>query len=172
MLIQRTRLTDSRGYFERVFCSNELAEAGWKNPVAQINHTQTVHRGTVRGLHFQHPPHAEMKLVMCTKGEVLDVAVDLRADSPTFLRFHCELLSEREANALLIPEGYAHGFQTLTDDVEMLYLHSAPYAPEAEGGIHPLDSRVAISWPLAVSELSARDSNHPKLDEEFRGIRL
>jgi|SRR5437867_9387534 len=171
-LIERTRLVDSRGYLERLFCMNDLAEAGWKKPIAQINHTYTARRGILRGLHFQYPPHAEMKLVMCVKGEVFDVAVDLRAGSPAFLRFHAELLSEHNAKALLIPEGVAHGFQTLADHVEMLYLHSAPYVEEAEGGIYPLDPRLAISWPLEISEMSARDAKHPKLDAHFGGVLL
>lgn len=171
-VIERTRLEDSRGFFERLFCSNELAVGGWKGAAVQINRTLTMRRGTVRGLHFQYPPHAEMKLVYCLKGEVFDVVLDLRTGSPTLLQFHAEVLSEENRKALFIPEGIAHGFQTMTDDVEMLYLHSAAYAEEAEGGVYARDPLLAISWPLEVSEVSARDAALPKLDPSFTGLQL
>ncbi|MDZ7804392.1 MAG: dTDP-4-dehydrorhamnose 3,5-epimerase family protein [Thiohalophilus sp.] len=113
-LIQRQRIGDHRGFMDRLFCAEELAEAGWVRPIAQINHTYTHRRGTVRGMHFQSPPHAEMKLVTCLRGAVWDVAIDLRPDSPTFLAWHGEELSPDNQRALLIPEGFAHGFQALT----------------------------------------------------------
>lgn len=170
--VQRQRLGDDRGFLARLFCAGELAAAGWVKPVAQINHTYTARKGTVRGMHFQHPPHAEMKLVSCIRGEVWDVAVDLRAGSPTFLRWHAERLSADNGCALLIPEGFAHGFQTLADDVELLYCHSAAYVPQAEGGLHPNDPRVGINWPLPIAELSARDAAHPLIEADFKGILL
>jgi len=170
-LVERQRLGDHRGFLARLFCAEELAEAGWTRPIAQINHTMTARRGTVRGLHFQHPPQAEMKLVSCIRGEVWDVAVDLRAESPGFLAWHAERLSAENGQALLIPEGFAHGFQALTDDAELLYCHSAAYAPAAEGGLNPLDPRLAIAWPLEVSEMSERDRAHPLLDAGFAGVR-
>ena len=169
--IQRQYLGDARGCFTRLFCAEELALAGWTKPIAQINHTYTARRGTVRGLHFQHPPHAEQKLVTCLRGEIWDVAVDLRAGSPTFLHWHAERLSRDNGLALLIPEGFAHGFQALTDDVELLYCHSHPYVPQAEGGLHPLDPRLSLPWPLPVGTLSARDAAHPWLAETgFAGV--
>jgi dTDP-4-dehydrorhamnose 3,5-epimerase len=168
--VQRHPVGDARGHLARLFCADDLCGAGWHGPVAQINHTRTTRAGTLRGLHFQHPPHAEIKLVSCLRGEVWDVAVDLRRGSPTFLRWHAEKLSADNGMALLIPRGFAHGFQTLGDDAEMLYCHSAAYAPAAEGGLHPLDERLAIAWPLAVSEISARDAAHARLDAEFEGI--
>ena len=171
-LVERQRLGDHRGFLARLFCAEELAEAGWTRPIAQINHTMTARKGTLRGLHFQHPPHAEMKLVSCIRGEVWDVAVDLRAESPGFLAWHAERLSAENGQALLIPEGFAHGFQALTDDAELLYCHSAAYAPEVEGGLNPLDPRLAIAWPLEVSEMSERDRAHPLLDAGFAGVRL
>jgi dTDP-4-dehydrorhamnose 3,5-epimerase len=170
--IERQRLGDSRGFLSRIFCAKELAQAGWNKPIEQINHTYTAKRGTVRGMHFQRPPHAEMKLVSCLRGEVLDVAVDLRRGSPTFLQWHAEHLSAVNGFALLIPEGFAHGFQTLTDDAELLYCHSAAYVPEAEAGLNPTDQKLAIHWPLAITELSARDSQHPMLNEQFSGLVL
>ena len=171
-LVERRHVGDGRGYLSRLFCAEELAVAGWVHSIAQINHTCTVRRGTVRGMHFQRPPHSEMKLVSCIKGEVWDVAVDVRAGSPTFLRWHAERLSNDNGRALLIPEGFAHGFQVLTDDLEMLYCHSAAYNPSAEVGLNPRDVRLAITWPLAISELSSRDAEHPLIATGFEGVRF
>lgn len=171
-LVGRQRLGDSRGFLSRLFCAEELASAGWAKGLAQINHTFTARSGTVRGMHYQNPPHAEMKLVTCLRGEVWDVAVDLRAGSPTFLHWHAERLSAENGHALLIPEGFAHGFQALTDDVELLYCHSAAYAANAEAGLNSLDPLLAIRWPLPINELSIRDSQHPLLDEQFAGVVL
>ena len=168
--VRRQRLGDARGSFERLFCADELHAAGWTRPVAQVNRTVTAGRGTVRGLHFQRPPHAEMKLVSCTRGAVWDVAVDLRAGSPTFLAWHAERLSAEEGTALLVPEGCAHGFQALVDEVELVYCHSAVYVAEAEAGLHPQDPRLAIGWPLPVAGLSARDAAHAPIGPRFRGI--
>lgn len=170
--VERQRLGDARGFLSRLFCTEELEAAGWVKPIAQINQTITAKRGVVRGLHFQYPPHAEIKLVSCLHGEVWDVVVDVRAGSKTFLRWHAERLSADNGYALLIPEGFAHGFQTLTNDVELLYCHSAPYSRSAEGGINPNDARLAISWPLPVTALSMRDAQHPKLNDHFAGVAL
>ncbi len=161
--VRRQRLGDARGFLSRLFCADELAAAGWHGPVAQINHTRTLRRGCVRGLHFQHAPHAETKLVSCLRGEVFDVAVDLRDGSPSYGRWHAEILGADNGMALLIPQGFAHGFQALSDEVELVYCHSAAYVPAAEGGVHPLDETLAIRWPLPVSELSARDQAHARL---------
>jgi dTDP-4-dehydrorhamnose 3,5-epimerase len=148
---------------------DELQDAGLRDPVVQINHTATGHRGTVRGMHFQRPPHAEDKFVSVVRGEVFDVAVDLRRNSPTFRQWHAEHLSADNGRSLLIPKGFAHGFQTLTDDCELIYLHTARYAPDAEGGLDPLDPMLAIEWPLTVTDLSARDRAHPPLSSNFDG---
>lgn len=169
--VQRQPRADARGVFERLFCTEELAAAGWRQPVVQINRSITLQRGTVRGLHYQRPPHAEMKLVSCLRGEVWDVAVDLRPDSPTFLRWHAEVLSSENGCALLIPPGFAHGFQTLGDHAELLYLHSAAHALESEAGLNPQDPRLAVAWPLPVQGLSARDRDQALLTETFEGVR-
>lgn len=171
-VICRRSIADSRGSFSRLFCQEELTGAGWRGAVAQINHSRTAHRGTIRGLHFQRPPHAEMKLVSCIRGAAWDVAVDVRVGSPTFLQWHAELLSADNARSLLIPEGFAHGFQALTDHVELVYCHSAPYAPQAETGLCPYDSTVSVSWPLDATEMSERDASFPKIDREFQGVLL
>lgn len=170
--ITRQRLGDSRGFLCRLFCSEELATAGWQNPIAQVNHTYSARQGTVRGLHFQQLPHTEMKLVSCIRGEVWDVAVDLRVGSPTFLQWHAEMLSAGNNHAMLIPEGFAHGFQTLTNDCELLYLHSAPHTPKAEAGIRYDDPRIGIAWPLQATELSARDQTFPLTPSDYSGIVL
>ena len=169
-LVDRLRLGDARGSLSRLFCAKELATAGWRRPIAQINHTHTVHRGTVRGMHFQRPPHAEMKLVSCICGEVWDVAVDVRTGSETFLQWHAERLSADNGRALMIPEGFAHGFQALTSDVHLLYCHSAAYTAQAEDGLNAKDPMLAIAWPLGIKQLSPRDSLHPMLNEQFVGV--
>jgi len=169
-LITRHRLGDSRGSFSRLFCGEELASAGWTKPIAQINLTVTPKAGTVRGMHFQQSPRSEMKLVTCLRGEVYDVAVDLRHGSPTFLSWHGEMLSADNNRAMLIPEGFAHGFQAMTDDVELLYCHSASYAAGFEGGAQPTDPLLGISWPIPITMLSKRDSGHPLLTDSFAGI--
>ena len=169
-VVCRAQREDARGFLSRLFCDEELADAGWDRPIAQINHTLTRMKGCLRGMHFQHSPHSETKLITCMRGEVWDVAVDLRAGSPTFLRWHAERLSPENGCALLIPRGFAHGFQTLVPDCEMLYLHDAHYAPNFEDGFFPLDARMAIDWPLAVSEISDRDRLRPMLPETFKGV--
>ena len=171
MLVERLRAQDARGFFSRFFCAEELAEAGFHLPIAQINHTYTAHKGAVRGLHFQHPPYSEDKLVSCLRGEVFDVAVDLRHGSATFLQWHAEILSAENARSLLIPQGFAPGVQTLTDDCELIYLHSRTYAAAAEGALNVRDAALAIRWPLAFTDLSERDAQHPPLTHDFTGLR-
>jgi dTDP-4-dehydrorhamnose 3,5-epimerase len=171
-LLGRMHVGDTRGFLSRLFCAEQLAASGWVKPIAQINHTCTSRRGAVRGLHFQRLPHSEMKLVSCIRGEVWDVAVDVRVSSETYLQWHAERLSGENGRAVLIPEGFAHGFQTLSDDVEMLYCHTASYAPEAEAGLNPLDAGLAINWPMVITELSVRDAGHPLIATGFEGVLL
>ena len=171
-VLQRNLLGDKRGYLERLFCADELVSLVPDKHIKQINRTLTQARHTVRGMHFQYPPHAEIKLVSCLRGEVLDVAVDLRAGSPTFLKWHAEVLSAENHRSLLIPEGFAHGFQTLTDECELIYFHTAAYVAGAEGGLNPLDPKLSIEWPASVSCLSDRDADHPYLDGDFLGVEI
>ncbi|WP_341303425.1 dTDP-4-dehydrorhamnose 3,5-epimerase [Pseudomonas sp. TMP25] len=163
---------DERGRFARLFCQGSLAAFGQPLQIRQINHSRTAQRGSVRGLHFQYPPHAETKLITCLRGAVWDVAVDLRRGSATFLHWHAERLEAGDGRSVLLPPGFAHGFQALSDDAELLYLHSADYSPEHEGGLSPSDARLAIAWPLPVSNLSARDAAHPSLAANFQGVAL
>jgi dTDP-4-dehydrorhamnose 3,5-epimerase len=171
-LLVRKPLGDSRGYLERMYCVDELQDVFGNRSVVQINHTLTQNKGTVRGMHFQYAPHAEMKLVSCLRGSVFDVAIDLRRDSPTFLQWHSEILSEDNHKTFAIPEGFAHGFQTLTNDCEMLYLHTAAYVQNSEGGLNPNDPSLDIRWPLSISEISSRDVNHGLIADEFKGVML
>jgi dTDP-4-dehydrorhamnose 3,5-epimerase len=171
-LLQRKPISDHRGYIERLFCAEELSSFIPGKSIIQINHTLTTLTGTVRGLHFQHPPYAETKMVTCLRGEVFDVAVDLRQGSPTLLHWHAEILSAENHKTLLIPEGFAHGFQTLTDNCEMLYLHSMPYNAMSEGGVNASDPLLAIVWPLPFVQQSRRDSAHPLLKEDFQGLAI
>lgn len=170
--MQRKVIEDHRGFLSRFYCAEEFREVGINKPIAQINHTVTHREGTVRGLHFQHPPHADNKLVSCLKGEIWDVAVDIRRDSATFLQWHGEILSAENRKSLLIPEGYAHGFQALTENCVLIYLHTAAYHPEAEGALNMADSRLNIIWPLPITDLSERDRNHPFIGSDFQGIVL
>lgn len=168
--VQRQRIEDARGFLSRLFCAEELAGVGFTLPIAQVNQTLTRQKAAVRGMHFQHAPHAEDKLVSCLRGEVFDVAVDLRRDSPTFLKWHGELLSADNLRALFIPQGFAHGFQTLSTDCELLYLHSRPYVAAAEGALNARDPALAIAWPMPIGEMSPRDAAHPNLTPAFTGL--
>lgn len=171
-VIQRKPIEDDRGFLCRFYCVEEFREAGFRKSIVQINHTFTRKKGAVRGLHFQYPPHAEAKIVSCLEGEIYDIAVDIRHGSPTFLHWYAEVLSADNSKSLLIPEGFAHGFQTLTEECELIYLHTASYSPDAEGGLNVRDPRLAISWPLNISDLSDRDLSYIYVDDQFEGIRL
>ena len=171
-VIQRKAIGDDRGFLSRLFCQEELAAAGWVWPIRQINHTATATSGTVRGMHFQIPPKAEAKLVSCIRGAVWDVAVDVRKDSPTFLQWHAEELSATNLRALLIPPGFAHGFQTLQPDSELIYLHSEAYDSDLERALNPQDPMLAIPWPHDFSNISPRDLGHPMLGADFSGVPL
>lgn len=172
-VIEHRRVEDSRGWLDPLFCERELGGVlSSGGTIKQVNVTLTHTKHTVRGLHFQHPPWAEMKIVTCLRGQVWDVAVDLRQGSPTFLQYHPIILTSGDKRSFLIPEGFAHGFQTLTPDCEMLYFHTAEYSPQAEGGINALDPRLAIHWPKPLANRSPRDEQQPMLPSNFRGLHL
>ena len=169
-VLQRKPFEDSRGQFQRMFCIEELTEVIPNQSVAQINRSVTKGSGIVRGMHFQLPPHAETKIISCTRGELFDVCVDIRQNSPTFLSWHAEILSAQNNKSLVIPECFAHGYQTLTEEVEALYINTAAYHPEAEGGIRANDPRIAVNWPLPIINSSDKDAAHPYLDDHFLGV--
>ena len=162
--------SDDRGWFARFYCEKEFQQIGHDKKWVQFNHSFTKNKGTVRGMHYQLPPHREIKMVRCVAGAVFDVIVDVRKDSETFLQWFGTELSAANKKMLYIPEGFAHGFQCVTDDCELIYLHSEFYVPNDEGGIRYNDPKVAINWPLPVHTLSPRDAGHPDLDEKFKGI--
>jgi dTDP-4-dehydrorhamnose 3,5-epimerase len=163
---------DERGFFNRIFCQEELKGIRSDMVIRQINYSMTKTKGTIRGMHFQSPPHAEMKIVRCVKGSIFDVAVDLRKSSTTFLRWHGEILSTENMKALVIPEGCAHGFQSLEDDIEMVYMSTAFYCKEAEDGILNHDPIIGIRWPLDITIVSGKDLSYPALPGNYNGIVL
>lgn len=157
----------------RVFCQRELDGQGMPNvEFVQINHSFNLRRGTVRGLHYQVPPSAETKLIRCIRGAVMDFIVDVRTGSPTFLQWISVELSAENLRMILIPEGFAHGFQTLEDNTELLYHHTEYYAPEHERALNIFDPLLNIRLPLPVSIMSERDRTHPLLTTTFEGIYL
>lgn len=171
-IIESTELQDERGAFSRLFCAQELAPVLGQRHVVQVNQSLTRKIGAIRGMHYQKAPRAEMKIVRCLKGRVFDVAVDLRQGSATFLQWVALELSPKKHNAVVIPEGCAHGFQVLETNSELLYLHTAYYTPACEGAIHFSDPKIGIQWPQPPTDLSARDQNHPFLNENFSGFSL
>ena len=161
---------DSRGMFVRLFCKDELKAIGHNNEIVQINHSLTKTKGSVRGMHYQLPPHAEIKMVRCIRGSVFDVLVDLRKGSPTFLKWHGEVISAENMKMMYIPEGFAHGFQTLEDDSELIYLHTAYYNSENERSVNCLDPLIKIKWPTDIKERSEKDKSVLMIDKKFRGV--
>lgn len=157
-IIDLDRHYDERGFFARSFCQHEFAEHGLNPVIAQANVAFSQTRGTLRGLHFQHPPVAETKLVRVTRGAIVDVIVDLRPESPTYLEHVAVELTADNHRALYVPERFAHGFQVLEDQTETTYLMGEVYVPGAEGGLRYDDPRLKIGWPLPVSRISAKDA--------------
>jgi dTDP-4-dehydrorhamnose 3,5-epimerase len=170
VIAETTPFKDPRGAFYRAFCDRDLAPILAHRTIRQMNVSRTEQIGAIRGMHFQHPPDAEIKLVRCLRGRVWDVAVDLRQGSPTFLQWYGVELSPDNALMMAIPEGCAHGFQVMEANSELLYLHTAAYAPKSEGGLRYNDSAVNIIWPMAATDLSQRDTSHPLLSTDFAGI--
>jgi dTDP-4-dehydrorhamnose 3,5-epimerase len=161
---------DARGWFARTFCKKEFSAIGHEKDWVQMNHSFSSEKGTVRGMHFQQHPFSEIKMVRCIAGAVFDVIVDIRKDSPTFLKWIGVELSAVNKKMIYIPEGFAHGFQTLTTDCELIYHHSAFYEPAAERGLNVLDPEIKIEWPVEIKVLSDRDKSHPFINNQFKGI--
>ena len=161
---------DERGWFARFYCEKEFERIGHTKKWVQLNHSTTYIKGAIRGMHYQLPPYREIKMVRCIAGAVFDVIIDIRKDSATFLQWFGIELSAANKKMLYIPEGFAHGFQCLTDNCELIYHHTEFYTPNAEGGIRFDDQRVNIQWPLPAGVLSARDAGHPYLTDDFKGI--
>lgn len=170
-IIEPNTFTDERGSFTRLYCQQEL-ETITNITIKQINHSLTKEKGTVRGMHFQYEPNAEVKMLKCIKGAVFDVVVDIRKDSPTFLKTYSVELTQENQKMIFIPKGFAHGFQTLEDDTHLLYFHSEVYIPSNEGAVNVSDPLLNIQWPLDIKNLSKRDQEHTFLDENFQGIEI
>ncbi len=169
-VIETLPIYDERGCFERFYCKKEFEDIGHVRDWVQLNHSVTKKKGTIRGMHFQKTPYEEIKMVKCIKGSILDVILDLRKNSSTLLQWYAIELSDSNNKMIYIPAGFAHGFQSLTDDCELIYHHSQYYNPNAESGIHFNDPRIQINWPLPVTMVSQRDLNNAYLDKTFNGI--
>lgn len=171
-LIETPSVADHRGSFTRWFCTKQLAPVLEGRSLAQINHSRSLQAGTVRGLHFQKPPHAEMKIIRCIRGRVVDVALDIRAGSPTFLKYYIRELTPDNNLMVAVPEGFAHGYQALEPDSEIAYFNTAFYEPSMEGAVNPNDPAANVAWPLPVTNLSPRDESTPFLTPDFKGLAL
>jgi dTDP-4-dehydrorhamnose 3,5-epimerase len=169
-VIELDLFRDERGWFARTFCKEEFKKAGFDNEWVQMNHSFTIQKGTLRGMHFQFPPYSEIKMVRCIAGSVFDVAIDLRKNSATFLQWFGIEISAENKKMILIPDGFAHGFQTLQNNCELIYHHTNFYTPDAEAGIKYNDPGIGIKWPLPVNEISKKDDNYAYLNENFKGI--
>lgn len=170
--VELERRGDERGFFARVFCQEEFGKAGLSRNFVQINNALSLRKGTLRGMHYQLPGSAEVKLVRCIRGSFYDVILDLRPDSPTFGQWFGAELSSDNRLMMYVPRGFAHGLMTLEANTEALYLVDAFYSPALERGIRFDDPKFAISWPLPPSEMSDKDRNWPGFDAEYHGIHL
>jgi dTDP-4-dehydrorhamnose 3,5-epimerase len=172
LVLQRKLASDDRGLFGRLFCADDLRLFGWDKSLAQSNISITQGVGTVRGMHFQRPPHAEMKLVTCIAGSVFDVAIDIREASKTKLQHFGIELSAENQKTMLIPEGFAHGFQCLSERATLIYFHSAAFHAEAADGLNPQDPKLNIQWPFKVSRLSEKDKSYAMIGDTYKGVNL
>ena len=171
-VIKHNILSDDRGLFARTFCKSEFDKIGFKKEFVQFNHSFNLAKGTLRGMHFQKKPFCESKLIRCVHGSVYDVAVDVRKNSPTFLKHFAVELSSSNFLSILIPEGFAHGFQTLEDNTSLIYHHTQFYNPEADAGIKYNDSKLMINWPLQIINLSKKDLSYENINQNFKGIEI
>lgn len=164
-VIELEKKADPRGFFARYYCEKEFLEQGLETQWVQMNTTLTHKVGAIRGLHFQREPQTEAKIVRCLNGAIMDVIVDLRKGSDSYGRWISEELTSENRKMLYIPAGFAHGFQTLQEDTELLYMHSEFYSSEHEGGVLYSDPQLNIQWPMEISDISERDQSHPLLKE-------
>jgi dTDP-4-dehydrorhamnose 3,5-epimerase len=169
-IIELEPFADERGWFARTFCKKEFEQIGHNKEWVQLNHSCTYREGAIRGMHFQYPPYTEIKMVRFIAGTISDVIIDIRKESATFLNWFSIELSAENKRMLYIPEGFAHGFQTLTSDCQLIYHHTSFYTPGAEGAIRYNDKKIGIQWKKEVTEISERDKQHPYLDDTFTGI--
>ena len=171
-VISRDSFSDSRGDFFKIFNYDDMKKFGWNDQVKQVNFSRTLKKGTVRGMHMQFSKYAEHKIVTCIKGAIFDVAIDLRKNSKTYLKHFSIQLDSSNKLSLMIPPGFAHGFQVIEEDSQIIYTHSKEYNKDYEGGIRPTDTSMNIKWPLSVDGLSERDKNLPLLKDFTRNKTL
>jgi len=169
-VIEPEPISDERGWFMRTFCEEEFSVIGKNIHFVQLNHSFNHKKGTVRGLHFQNAPFIDEKLIRCISGALLDVIVDLRKDSPTFLKHIKIEVSAANRSMVFLPKGLAHGFQTLEDNTELIYHHTAFYSKEADSGIRYNDPMVNVDFPLPISIISEKDKNYTLLNKNFSGL--
>ena len=169
-IVELSPISDDRGFFTRSYCCDALKKINITKPIKQINHSLTSAVGAIRGMHYQNFPHSEIKMVRCISGAVFDVAVDLRKNSDTFLQWYGEYLNSENFKMMIIPEGFAHGFQVINPNSELLYFHTENYTQKAESGVLFSDKKIGIEWPLQVTNTSTRDLKYGKVTEEFKGL--
>ena len=170
--IQLKSLKDDRGFFARTFCKEIFLKIGFNEEFVQFNHSFNTLKGTIRGMHYQKAPFAESKLIRCVQGSVYDVAIDLRKNSPTYLQSFGVELSAENLKCILIPQGFAHGFQTLEDNTSLIYHHTSYYKPNTEGGIRYNDPALNILWKLPAVSISPKDLTHPLININFQALTL
>lgn len=168
--IARSSFEDHRGEFCRIFCEQQFEKIS-DLKISQVNFSRTSEKGTIRGIHLQRPPKAEVKYVSCLRGTIFDILVDLRLGSESYGKHYKTILSREKQNGILIPQGFGHGFQALSHEVELIYFHSEPYDPELEDGINALDPDLDIQWPLKLTNISAKDAALASIGE-FKGISI
>ncbi len=166
-VISLNLLQDERGAFARTFCKKEFQQIGHNKEFVQLNHSYNTYKGTIRGMHYQIPPYQEIKLIRCIRGSVLDVIVDLRKDSPTYLQHVSIEISSENKKMVYMPEDFAHGFQTLEDNSELIYHHTEYYTPQADTGLRYDDPALKIKWPLEPKMVSEKDRNYKLIDHKF-----
>lgn len=171
-IIQLKKLEDERGLFARTYCKKEFKQIGFDKEFVQFNHSFNKHKGTIRGMHFQNAPYAETKLIRCIQGAVYDVAIDLRKGSSTFLQYFEIELTAENMMSILIPEGFAHGFQTLEDNSALIYHHTQYYTQEAGAGFRFNDPALNINWKLPPVKVSEKDKSYKLIDNNFKGLNI
>jgi len=169
-LIEHSPSFDHRGMFTRLYCKSALADIGFDREIRQINYSSTTRSHSIRGMHYRLPPYDEFKILKCIRGSIYDVIIDLRKNSPTFLQYFATELSADIHRMMFIPEGFAHGFQSLQPNTEVIYFHTNDYHPDFETGIHYKDPAINIPWPFAVTDISDMDLKRPFLHPSFNGI--
>lgn len=170
--ISLNKLEDERGLFARTYCKQAFKKIGFDKEFVQFNHSCNKYKGTIRGMHFQQMPYSETKLIRCIQGAVYDVSVDLRKGSPTFMQHYGINLSAENMISILIPEGFAHGFQTLSENAILIYHHTEYYTPTADSGIRYNDPALGINWPLTPAAVSEKDKTYTLIDAQFKSIKI